>query len=148
MKTVIIAEAGVNHNGDIEIAKKLISAAAVAGADFVKFQSFSTEKSISKGAPKADYQIVATGSDDSQYDMVKKLELTREDHAILIEECRRCGIAFLSTAFDSDSLSMLMDFGISHIKIPSGEITNLPLVRYMASFGKPIILSTGMATIG
>ena len=148
MKTVIIAEAGVNHNGDIEIAKKLIGAAAVAGADFVKFQSFLTEKSISKEAPKADYQIAATGSSDSQYEMVKKLELTQEDHEILIEECRRCGIAFLSTAFDSDSLDMLIGFGISHIKIPSGDITNLPLVRYMANFGKPIILSTGMATIG
>jgi N,N'-diacetyllegionaminate synthase len=148
MKTLIIAEAGVNHNGDIDIAKKLIGVAAAAGADFVKFQSFLTEKSISKEAPKADYQVVATGSNISQYDMVKKLELSREDHAILIEECRRCGISFLSTAFDSDSLGMLIDFGISHIKVPSGDITNLPLVRYMASFGKPIILSTGMATLG
>ena len=132
----------------LRLQKKLIGAAADAGADFVKFQSFLTEKSISKDAPKADYQIVATGPDNSQYDMVKKLELSREDHAILIEECRRCGIAFLSTAFDSDSLDMLINFGISHIKIPSGDITNLPLVRYMANFGKPIILSTGMATIG
>ena len=148
MKTLIIAEAGVNHNGDIEIAKQLIKAAADAGADFVKFQSFITSKNISKLAPKADYQIEATGSVDSQYEMVEKLELTIEDHAVLIEECRRCGIDFFSTAFDSDSLDMLMGFGLSHIKIPSGDITNLPLIRHMASFGKPIILSTGMASIG
>ena len=148
MKTLIIAEAGVNHNGDIEIAKKLVRAAAAAGADLIKFQSFLTEKSISKAAPKAEYQIQATGADESQYDMVKKLELSKDDHSILVAECARYGISFFSTAFDSDSLDMLMSFDLDYIKIPSGEITNMPLMRHMGSFGKRIILSTGMASLG
>ncbi len=147
MKTLIIAEAGVNHNGDVEIAKQLIKAAADAGADFVKFQSFVTEKSIAHYAPKADYQTATTGSRESQYEMVKNLELSEQDHKILINECDRYEIGFFSTAFDTDSLDMLMDFGLDYIKIPSGEITNLPFIRYIASFGKPIILSTGMASL-
>ena len=147
MKTLIIAEAGVNHNGDVEIAKQLIKAAADAGADFVKFQSFVTEKSITHYAPKADYQTATTGSRESQYEMVKNLELSEQDHKILINECDRYEIGFFSTAFDTDSLDMLMDFGLDYIKIPSGEITNLPFIRYIASFGKPIIMSTGMASL-
>ena len=147
MKTLIIAEAGVNHNGNIEIAKQLIRVAADAGADIVKFQSFKTESSISKNAPKANYQIAATGMADNQYEMVKNLELSAGEHAELIDECHRAGITFLSTAFDTESFDMLMEFGLSHVKIPSGEITNLPLIRHLSSSGKPIILSTGMASL-
>jgi len=148
MKTLIIAEAGVNHNGDIELAKKLIASAANAGADLVKFQSFITSKSISKQAPKAEYQKTTTGVDESQYEMVRKLELSRADHELLIKECRRHQIGFFSTAFDPESFDMLVELGLDQVKIPSGELTNLPLLRYMTRLGKPVILSTGMASLG
>lgn len=148
MRTLIIAEAGVNHNGDLEQAKKLVAEAAAAGADLVKFQSFITNKSISADAPKAQYQKQATGSEESQYDMVRKLELSRHDHEVLIEECRRHNIGFFSTAFDGDSFDMLVELGLEQVKIPSGELTNLPLLRYMTRLGKPVILSTGMASLG
>jgi len=148
MKTLIIAEAGVNHNGDLALAKKLIASAAAAGADLVKFQSFITSKSISLQAPKAQYQKGSTDPAESQFDMVRKLELTRTDHEELIEECRRHGIGFFSTAFDTESFDMLIELGMDFVKIPSGEITNLPLLRHMAACGKPVILSTGMATLG
>lgn len=148
MRTLIIAEAGVNHNGDIEIAKKLIVSAAEAGADVVKFQSFITGKSISITAPKAEYQKVATGTDETQFEMVKRLELSRSDHEILIEECRVNKIGFLSTAFDCESFDMLVELGLDMIKIPSGELTNLPFLRYITRLGKPVILSTGMAGLG
>ena len=148
MKTLIIAEAGVNHNGSLELAKELIACAAKAGADVVKFQSFITEKSISKSAPKAEYQKQATGIAESQYEMVRKLELSRVDHEILIAECHRYGIGFFSTAFDADSFDMLVEMGLDQVKIPSGELTNLPLLRYMTRLGKPVLLSTGMATLG
>lgn len=148
MRTLIIAEAGVNHNGDIELAKQLIASAAAAGADLVKFQSFITGKSISRKAPKADYQIATTGAEESQYEMVRKLELSRVDHGVLIEECRRNGIGFFSTAFDPESFDMLVELGLNQVKIPSGELTNLPLLRYMTRLGKPVQLSTGMACLG
>ncbi|WP_440966792.1 N-acetylneuraminate synthase [Massilia sp. GER05] len=148
MRTLIIAEAGVNHNGDLELAKKLIASAAAAGADLVKFQSFIASSIISADAPKADYQKQTTGSAESQYEMVRKLELSRRDHEVLIEECGRHGIGFFSTAFDVASFDMLVELGLDQIKIPSGELTNLPLLRYMTRLRKPVILSTGMASMG
>ena len=148
MKTLIIAEAGVNHNGSIEFAKQLIAGAAAAGANLVKFQSFITSENISRDAPKAQYQVNTTGASESQYEMVRKLELSRADHEVLIGECRRHGIGFFSTAFDTDSFDMLVEFGLDQVKIPSGELTNLPLLRYMTRLSMPLILSTGMATLG
>lgn len=148
MKTLIIAEAGVNHNGDLELAKQLVASAAAAGADLVKFQTFVTANSIAMHAPKAQYQKGATDPSESQYDMVHKLELSRADHEVLIEECSSHGIGFFSTAFDTDSFDLLVELGIDCVKIPSGEITNLPLLRYMTSLGLPVILSTGMANLG
>jgi N-acetylneuraminate synthase len=148
MKTLIIAEAGVNHNGSISMAKQLIVDAATAGADLVKFQSFITGKSIAQYAPKADYQKGNTGTDESQFEMIRKLELSKADHELLIEECNRHGIGFFSTAFDTESFDMLVNMGIKQVKIPSGELTNLPLLRYMTRLGLPVILSTGMANMG
>jgi N-acetylneuraminate synthase len=148
MKTLIIAEAGVNHNGDLAMAKQLIASAAAAGADLVKFQSFITGKSISRSAPKADYQLGSTDPVESQFEMVRKLELSKQDHYELIAECQRHNIRFFSTAFDTESFDMLVEMGLEMIKIPSGEITNLPFLRHMGTAGKPIILSTGMATLG
>jgi N-acetylneuraminate synthase len=148
MKTLIIAEAGVNHNGDIKLAKQLIVSASVAGADYVKFQSFITSKNIAQHAPKAQYQKFSTDPAESQFDMVRKLELTREDHVAIIKECNIYNIGFLSTAFDIESFDMLIELGLDQIKIPSGEITNLPFLRHIARSGKRVILSTGMATLG
>jgi N,N'-diacetyllegionaminate synthase len=149
MRTLIIAEAGVNHNGEINLAKKLITAAAAAGADLVKFQTFSAKNLVSSSAPKAEYQKKTTESSESQLEMIQKLELSREDHTVLIEECRANGIGFFSTAFDFQSFDLLMELGcLEQIKIPSGELTNLPLLRYMSRFGKPLMLSTGMANLG
>lgn len=148
MKTIIIAEAGVNHNGDIEIAKQLISAAKMAGADIVKFQTFQAAKLVTKTASKAAYQQTTTGTAESQFDMIRKLELARTDHEMLINECNKQGIGFFSTAFDEASFDMLRELGIDKVKIPSGELTNLPLIRYMTQFGMPVILSTGMANLG
>jgi N,N'-diacetyllegionaminate synthase len=149
MKTLIIAEAGVNHNGSLDLAKQLVDSAAAAGADLVKFQSFLTSKIIARHAPKAQYQKDTTGTDESQYEMVEKLALSRADHLALIEECRRHNIGFFSTAFDPESFDMLSELGcLNLIKIPSGELTNMPLLRYMTRFGKPVLLSTGMAKLG
>jgi N-acetylneuraminate synthase len=149
MKTMIIAEAGVNHNGDIDLAKKLIVEAAAAGADLVKFQTFLAKNIVSTTAPKAEYQKLTTDSGESQWEMIQRLELSRESHEVLIAECRRQGIGFFSTAFDIESFDMLLDLGcVDLIKIPSGEITNLPLLRHMTRFGKPVLLSTGMAALG
>lgn len=149
MKTLIIAEAGVNHNGDISLAKKLIAAAKDAGADLVKFQTFTAKNLASASAPKAEYQKRTTESSESQLEMIKKLELSREDHTVLIEECRANGIEFFSTAFDFQSFDLLNELGcLERIKIPSGELTNLPLLRYMSRLGKPLMLSTGMANLG
>jgi N,N'-diacetyllegionaminate synthase len=148
MITLIIAEAGVNHNGDIVLAKQLIAAAKAAGADIVKFQTFKTAKLVTKTAQKATYQKGTTDADESQYPMIRKLELSRADHEVLIEECRRQSIGFFSTAFDTDSFDMLVEMGLDRVKIPSGELTNLPLLRYMTRLGLPVMLSTGMATLG
>jgi N-acetylneuraminate synthase len=148
VKTLIIAEAGVNHNGDMVTASQLVAAAALAGADFVKFQTFKAEKLAIRTASKADYQLAATGEKENQFEMLRKLELTSEHHEFLISECRKHGIGFFSTAFDIDSFDMLVKLGLEQVKIPSGELTNLPLLRYMTRLGLPVILSTGMATLG
>jgi len=148
MRTLIIAEAGVNHNGDLELAKQLIASAAAAGADLVKFQTFVASKIISQDAPKADYQKATTGTGESQFEMVRKLELSLEDHEILIDECRRHNIKFFSTAFDTESFDMLVGLGLDQVKIPSGELTNLPFLRYVTRLGMPVMLSTGMASLG
>lgn len=145
MKTLIIAEAGVNHNGNLDLALQLVAAAADAGADLVKFQSFTASKIIAANAPKAEYQKATTGTDEGQFEMVRKLELSRADHEALIAKCARHGIGFWSTAFDADSFDMLVELGLDRVKIPSGEITNLPLLRHICRLGLPIILSTGMA---
>lgn len=148
MKTLIIAEAGVNHNGDLNLARKLIAAAAEAGADVVKFQTFKADNLATKTARKATYQVNTTGAEESQHQMVRKLELSRADHEVLIEECRCQGIDFFSTAFDTESFDILVEMGLKQVKIPSGELTNLPLLRYMARLGFPVFLSTGMASLG
>lgn len=148
-KVFIIAEAGVNHNGDIQLAKRLIHAAKAAGADAVKFQSFKSELCISKNTQKADYQKHSTDPHESQLDMVRKLELSRKNHVELIEECVACGIDFFSTAFDHDSIDLLEELSaLNYVKIPSGELTNLSYLRYSTKRGKPVFLSTGMATLG
>lgn len=144
----IIAEAGVNHNGSLSIAKKLIHAAAEAGADAVKFQTFQASALVSKNAVKADYQKKATVG-NSQLDMLKQLELSPEDHEEIILECERLGIAFLSTPFDYPSLELLVDqLGLKELKISSGDLTNLPLLYYAARKDVKLILSSGMSTLG
>ncbi len=146
-KVLIIAEAGVNHNGSIKIAKQLIDAAADAGVDYIKFQTFRTEKLVSKTAPKADYQIQNTGNDNSQYNMLKRLELSENDHWELIDYCNKRNVKFFSTAFDIDSVSFLYRLGLSQWKIPSGEITNFPYLCAIGKTRQPVILSTGMANL-
>jgi len=147
LKTLIIAEAGVNHNGSLDLAKKLVDVAVSARVDFVKFQSFVTEQNITLNAKKADYQLSSTDKSESQFDMIKKLELSHVSHKQLIKYCKESKIQFLSTAFDTTSLDLLNTFKIPFFKIASGEITNLPYLRYVGSMGKPIILSTGMSTM-
>jgi N,N'-diacetyllegionaminate synthase len=144
MKTFIIAEAGVNHNGDEKLALALVDAAAKSGADAVKFQTFSADKLTRKGAGKAEYQKQATGAGD-QRDMLKVLEMSESLHRRLFAHCCELGIEFMSTAFDQESLDFLVELGIKRIKVPSGEITNAPLLRHMAEKGLPLIVSTGMA---
>lgn len=147
-RTIIIAEAGVNHNGDMTKAFELVDAAVVAGVDYVKFQTFKPEKLVSKFAVKADYQIENTGkADESQLTMLKKLELSHQQHEQLIQYCKQKNIQFFSTAFDLESLQYLKDIGLELVKIPSGEITNLPYLRLAAKLFKKVILSTGMATL-
>lgn len=145
----IIAEAGVNHNGSLDRALQLIDVAAEAGADAVKFQTFKTELVISRFAPKADYQKLTTASNESQFDMVKKLELDEAAHKRLSAYCKKRKIEFISTPFDPESIDLLVDkLKIARLKIPSGEITNAPFLIKAARSGKPIILSTGMSTLG
>lgn len=144
---LIIAEAGVNHNGKIETAKQLIDAAADAGVDFVKFQTFKADKMVTKSATRANYQDSNTGDRDSQYQMLKKLEISEEMHQELIQYCQSKKIKFLSTGFDIESLDFLNNIGLPLFKIPSGEITNLLYLRKIASFKKPVVMSTGMATL-
>ncbi len=147
-QTIIIAEAGVNHNGDISIAKKLIDVACDAGADYVKFQSFKASKLVSPNARKADYQIENIGdSDNFQYKMLKNLELSDDDHNNLIDYCENKEIKFLSTAFDTEGIDYLDSLGVELIKIPSGEITNYPYLRAVSKKRKHVILSTGMASL-
>lgn len=147
-KVYIIAEAGVNHNGSVDLAKKLIDVAADSGVDAVKFQTFKTENLVSVNAEKADYQKEASGTEESQFDMIKKLELDAATHYILIDYCNTKNITFLSTPFDHDSIYMLNELGLDIFKIPSGEITNLPYLKHIGSLEKKIILSTGMANMG
>ena len=143
--TLIIAEAGVNHNGSIQIAKKLVDAAVEAGVDIIKFQTFKADKLVSKDAKKAEYQKRNIGDgNDSQYDMLKKLELSHEDHQTLIAYCKEKGIRFWSTAFDFDSIDYLHSLGLNLWKIPSGEITNYPFIRKIAKYRENVIMSTGM----
>lgn len=147
VSTIIIAEAGVNHNGSIALAKKLIDIAADAGADYVKFQTFKAKNLVSQYVEKAEYQKKSSGGDDSQFEMIKKLELDQDAHEVLIAYCEEKNIQFLSTAFDHRSIDMLEKFDIPFYKIPSGEITNLPYLRHIGRMGKPIIMSTGMSTL-
>ena len=146
-KTLIIAEAGVNHNGNIKMAKQLIDTAVIAGVDYIKFQSFVAEKLVSPIAKKAEYQIKnINDGDDSQFNMLKKLELSHEDHVELMQYCDEKGINFFSTAFDIDGLHYLNNLGLTLFKIPSGEVTNYPYLKTVASFGKQVILSTGICS--
>ena len=146
--TLIIAEAGVNHNGSIETAGQLIETAAEAGADLVKFQTFSADRLVTGSASKADYQLETTSTSESQHEMIRKLELSREMHEELIVHCKKCGVGFFSTGFDPQSVDLLAELGLDRFKIPSGEITNLPYLRHIGQYGKPVILSTGMARLG
>ncbi|NEV92737.1 N-acetylneuraminate synthase [Psychroflexus sp. YR1-1] len=146
-KTLIIAEAGVNHNGSMETAKQLIDAAASAHVDYVKFQTFKADKIVTKSAKRASYQNTNTKNADSQFEMLKKLELSEEMHRELIKYCESKGIKFLSTAFDLESMDFLKSLGINLAKIPSGEITNLPYLKKIAKLFPEIIMSTGMADI-
>ncbi len=147
-KTLIIAEAGVNHNGDLSIASNMIDVAAEAGADVIKFQTFKAKNMVSRQAEKADYQKHTTGWHDSQFTMLKPLELDGNAHIDLLHHCKMRGITFLSTPFDMESIDLLHSLEISTIKISSGDITNLPLLKKIGTLNKQVILSTGMSTIG
>ena len=145
--TLIIAEAGVNHNGDIELAKDLVYAAKESGADIVKFQTFRTELCLTKSTPIVPYQKKTNENFETQYDLIKDLELSFEEFIIIKEVADNIGIEFLSTGFDNSSLQFLNNLGLKRFKVPSGEITNLPYLREISNFQKPIILSTGMADL-
>ena len=146
-RTLIIAEAGVNHNGDLAEALRLVDAAAESGADIVKFQTFTADQLVTPDAAKATYQKAMTSPQETQMNMLRKLELSHSDHRAILEHCQARGIGFLSTGFDIESVNMLVGLGIDRLKIPSGEITNLPYLRHMGGFGLPVILSTGMANL-
>jgi len=148
MSVFIIAEAGVNHNGSVDLAKKLIDVASISGADAVKFQTFKAENLIVKNTQKADYQKQTTDASESQLDMIKKLELDLDSHKELIAYCQKKDIMFLSTPFDHESIDLLSDLGLQIFKIPSGEITNLPYLRHIGSLDKKVVLSTGMSKLG
>ncbi|WP_445781333.1 N-acetylneuraminate synthase [Shewanella sp.] len=148
MRTLVIAEAGVNHNGDLKMAKQLIDAAAEAGADLVKFQTFNASRQVTRSAKKADYQAQTTDSSESQHAMLKRLELTEATHHELIAYCASRNIGFFSTGFDIGCINLLVSLGQELFKIPSGEINNLPYLRHIGKLGKKIILSTGMASLG
>ena len=142
----VIAEAGVNHNGDPQLALRLVDTAADAGADAVKFQTFRTDALVSRAAPKASYQVETTGGAESQGDMLARLELSHDAHARLQERCAKRGVVFFSAPFDEASADALERLGVALYKIPSGEITNLPFLRHVARKGRPMIVSTGMST--
>ena len=145
--TFIIAEAGVNHNGDTDLALKMIDIAADAGADAVKFQTFKAERLLTQYAPKASYQNKTTKADESQFEMIKNLELSKDAHRVLIDYCSKKNIMFLSSPFDNESIDLLDELGLKIFKIPSGEIVNLPYLRKIGSIDKNIIMSTGMANL-
>ena len=144
----IIAEAGVNHNGDMNLAHRLIDQAAAAGADAVKFQGFVTEEVMLLDVPKANYQVVTTGKLDSQYNMVKPLELSGDQQMELKAHCDRTGILYLCTPYDNTSIDLLDRMGVAAFKVASTDTTNIPFLRYMAGKGRPVLLSTGMSTLG
>ena len=146
-KTLIIAEAGVNHNGSLDLAKNLVDVASQAGADVVKFQTFKAEKLVTENATKAAYQMEKTTAKESQFTMLKRLELSFEMHQDILAFCKKKKIRFASTGFDSSSVDVLIEMGVDFLKVPSGEITNLPYLRHVATKGLPIILSTGMCTM-
>ncbi len=146
--TFVIAEAGVNHNGDLGMAKRLIDVAAEAGADAVKFQTFKADRLVTKSAPKAGYQRQTTDAAESQYEMLRRLELSECAHRELMAHCAQRGILFISTPFDEESADFLEALDVPAFKIPSGEVTNLPFLEHVARKGKPIILSTGMSSLG
>jgi len=144
----VIAEAGVNHNGDLGLAKKLVDAAAAAGADAVKFQTFTADRLAAPSAPKAAYQRATTGAAESQLDMLRRLELSHAAHRELLAHCERQGILFMSSAFDEESADFLADdLGVALFKVPSGELTNLPFLAHLARTRRPLVVSTGMATL-
>jgi N,N'-diacetyllegionaminate synthase len=145
---LIIAEVGVNHNGDLDLARRLVDVAADAGADLVKFQTFSADRLATHSTPKADYQVLASDQPQSAFAMLRGLELSAEMHEALIAHCQTRGIGFFSTGFDIPSVDYLASLGAERYKIPSGEITNLPYLRHVGALGKPVIVSTGMATLG
>lgn len=144
----VIAEAGVNHNGRLDLARRLVNKAKQAGADAVKFQTFKAEQLVTHSAPKAEYQRRYTGSAESQFEMLRRLELSPKAHQTVLDLCSRCGILFLSSPFDEQSADFLDSLGVAAYKIPSGEITNLPFLIHVARLGKPMIISTGMSTLG
>lgn len=144
----VIAEAGVNHNGSLELALRLVDEAAAAGADAVKFQTFRAERLVTAAAPRAEYQARNTGDAGTQLEMLRRLELSEEAHAALLERCRERGILFLSTPFDDDSADLLVRLDVPAFKVSSGDLTNLPFLERLAAVGRPVILSTGMATLG
>ena len=148
MKTIIIAEAGVNHNGSVDLACQLIEAAADCGADFVKFQTFNADRLATKNAKKAEYQIQNSDPNESHYEMLRSLELSIGAHEKLIAHCAKCKINFLSSPFDIEGIDLLLRLKQSVFKVPSGEINNYPYLRYLGSLKKRIILSTGMSTLG
>lgn len=147
MSIYIIAEAGVNHNGSIDLSRQLIDVAAEAGADAVKFQTFQADELVSPSAPKAEYQIDLTDEQESQYEMLKRLELSEENHGELIHHCSKKGIQFLSTPFDFASVDLLTSFSLPFIKVSSGDLTNAPLLLKIARTGRRVILSTGMSSL-
>jgi N,N'-diacetyllegionaminate synthase len=147
LRTLIIAEAGVNHGGDVRQAELLIDVALDAGADLVKFQTFTADRLVTSQALKAEYQLASNSSDNTQLNMLKALELSKTAHEHLMAYCKGVGIGFFSTGFDQDSNDLLFDLGLRMFKIPSGEITNLPYLRHLGGFGLPIIMSTGMSTL-
>ncbi|MCK6604152.1 MAG: N-acetylneuraminate synthase [Ignavibacteriaceae bacterium] len=147
-RVFIIAEAGVNHNGSIDIAKKLVASAKDCGADAVKFQSFKASNIVTKNAEKAEYQLRTTDQSESQFEMIKRLELSLKDHQELISYCTKSSIKFLSSPFDLESIDLLAKLDLDILKIPSGEITNLPYLRKIGALNKQLILSTGMSNLG
>lgn len=146
-KIFIIAEAGVNHNGDMKLAENMVEVAATAGADAVKFQTFSADKLVVRNSPKAAYQLNNTDKEESQHAMLKKLELSKRQHETLQKCCKEHSIMFLSTPFDYGSIELLESYDIQIYKIPSGEITNYPYLKKVGSLHKPVILSTGMSDL-